>query len=249
MKKTLRIMLALALVIASLSVSVSAASNGFYGIGDAVVAGTDTVVETVTVTPMQEAGETDTVISATTDKNVDGVDGNETWYENSDKLAVSYSAATAGKNYGVILVKGDTLPTASSAIYYINQVQADGETVAFDVYPSDFAETEATMTLYISSDDEGAPLVSVPMAYVVGYEEEEEILYGDVNGDGKANNKDKTFIARKILGGYTFDFTFNEEAADVYHDGKVNNKDKTFLQRWILGGYFEPNVLPQYPES
>lgn len=251
MKKTIKIMLTLAFIIAALCVTASAeAANGFYGIGSAVEAGTSTAVTGVTVTPMQEAGATDTVITATT-KNVDGVEGDETWYKDSDKLAVSYTGAASGSDMGVILVEGSSLPTASSNIYYINQDEATAEGITFDVYPKEITAPSAEdktrdFTLYISSSAEGAKLVSVPMNYVVGYEEvvTPAVTIGDVNSDTKVNGKDSVALAQYVA---KLIKTINVDAANVYADtaGKINGKDTVALAQYVAKIV---KVLPVMPE-
>lgn len=245
MKKTMKIMLTLAFVIAALCVTASAAgTNGFYDIGTAD-----------NVTFAAYAGDT-----AVTSKNAD-VDADETaevYYENSDRIEVTYSAATTGADYGVILVEGSSLPTASSAIYYINQDEAKSNSITFNVYPATITAPSATdnnrdMTLYISSSVENAGLVSVPMNYVVGYEEvvtppAPTFIYGDVNGDKEHTNMDKTWLAKRMVGGYDADIVgFVEEAADVLDDDELNNRDKTVLARWLVGGYYDS--LPVAPEN
>ena len=55
---------------------------------------------------------------------------------------------------------------------------------------------------------------------------------GDINGDGKVNNKDVTRL-QKYLSGEEVDV--NPAALDVNGDGKVNNKDLTRLQKYLKG--------------
>ena len=55
---------------------------------------------------------------------------------------------------------------------------------------------------------------------------------GDINGDGKLNNKDVTRL-QKYLAGEEVDI--NPAALDVNGDGKVNNKDLTRLQKYLKG--------------
>jgi hypothetical protein len=232
MKKTIKIMLTLALVIAALSITAAAeGTNGFYDIGTA-----DNVAVSVF------AGET---AVTSKDANVDTTDdAAEVYYEGSDRLEVTYSAAANGSDYGVILVEGSGLPTVADDIYYINQVAATGENVEFNVYPKTIAET-TDMTMYISSNAKDFELVSVPMAYVVGYEEvvEPTFTYGDVDDNGKINTRDVTKLAKFVIGGYGE--TVNELAANVKADTKINTRDVTTLAKFVIGGYFDPNVLPQ----
>jgi Leucine-rich repeat (LRR) protein len=55
---------------------------------------------------------------------------------------------------------------------------------------------------------------------------------GDINGDGKVNNKDVTRLQRYLRGE---EVDVNPAALDVNGDGKVNNKDLTRLQRYLRG--------------
>ena len=56
---------------------------------------------------------------------------------------------------------------------------------------------------------------------------------GDVNGDGKVNNKDVTRLMRYIKYHNTQEIEVVKGALDVNGDGKVNNKDVTRLMRFI----------------
>ncbi len=57
-------------------------------------------------------------------------------------------------------------------------------------------------------------------------------LPGDVNGDGKVNNKDATRLLQYLSG---WDVKITEVAMDVNGDGKVNNKDATRLLQYLSG--------------
>ena len=61
-------------------------------------------------------------------------------------------------------------------------------------------------------------------------------LCGDVNGDGKLNNKDVTRLQRYLKGA---NVEVNPAALDINGDGKVNNKDLTRLQRYLKGANVE----------
>jgi hypothetical protein len=57
-------------------------------------------------------------------------------------------------------------------------------------------------------------------------------LPGDINGDGKVNNKDVTRLQKYLKGDDVEVVTFN---LDTNGDGNVNNKDLTRLQRFVKG--------------
>ena len=64
-----------------------------------------------------------------------------------------------------------------------------------------------------------------------------DVLPGDVNGDGKVNAKDSALLRLYILNGAEID----EEAADVDGNGKINPKDSVLLRRYLLGYDVELN--------
>ena len=55
---------------------------------------------------------------------------------------------------------------------------------------------------------------------------------GDINGDGKVNNKDVTRLFQYLSG---MDVEVVNNALDVNGDGKVNNKDVTRLFQYLSG--------------
>ena len=60
------------------------------------------------------------------------------------------------------------------------------------------------------------------------------ILYGDVNGDGTVNNKDRLVLTRYLAKWTDYpEKIINMAAADVNADGKVNNLDRLILTRHL----------------
>ncbi len=59
-----------------------------------------------------------------------------------------------------------------------------------------------------------------------------EYISGDVNGDGKVNNKDLGLLLQYLNG---WDVTVVEAACDVNRDGRVNNKDLGILLQYLNG--------------
>jgi Cohesin domain. len=58
----------------------------------------------------------------------------------------------------------------------------------------------------------------------------EQIMYGDVNGDGKVDTKDITLLRQYVA---DWDVTIDLDAADVNGDGKVDTKDITLLRQYV----------------
>ena len=69
-------------------------------------------------------------------------------------------------------------------------------------------------------------------------------IYGDVNGDGKVNNRDLG-ILQQYLNGY--DVTIDSDVADVTHDDKVNNRDLGLLQQYLNG--YDVTLDPEVPDD
>ncbi len=68
--------------------------------------------------------------------------------------------------------------------------------------------------------------------YINGAVKVSSHLPGDVNGDGKVNNQDETFLLRHLAG---WSVNVDSSALDVNGDGKVNNQDGTILLRYLAG--------------
>lgn len=69
------------------------------------------------------------------------------------------------------------------------------------------------------------------------------VKYGDVNRDGKINNRDLGALQQYVNG---FSVDIDVTAADVRPDGKVNNRDLGLLQQYVNG--FDVTLGPEEPE-
>lgn len=151
--KKICLITAVVVAILSFSMCVSAqevTAGGFYDIS---------TVDNVSIIP--ESSDTP-VSEISVDVDDDGEC--ETLYANSDKLTVTYSNASEGAYYGVILVQGSDLPTKDDEIFYINQETAESNSITFEVYPK-LPEDTTSFTLYITSSEEDEDLVSVGLSY------------------------------------------------------------------------------------
>ena len=70
---------------------------------------------------------------------------------------------------------------------------------------------------------------------------ERAVLYGDVNGDGEVNTRDRVLLTRYLA--QWEDCTVDPEAADVNRDGEVNARDRVILSRY-LADWQEYSQLP-----
>lgn len=190
--------------------------NGFYDIG---------TYQNVDIKPYSG----DTEVNATM-KNLDGDEELEQLYENSDRIEVSYTAATNGGYYGVLLVEGNELPTKDNKIIYINQLTAESNTVDFNVYPM-LPKKATPLSLYISSNVEGFELIKVPLNY---YLPMPPYVLGDVNGDNDWNVLD-ALMTLQIGAGLR---TASEQellSADVNKDSDCNVLDALMILQYGAG--------------
>lgn len=61
-----------------------------------------------------------------------------------------------------------------------------------------------------------------------------EVLYGDLNGDGKINSTDVSLMKRYILGSIT-EFSVPIKAADLNGNGSINSSDYALIKRYVIG--------------
>ena len=196
---------------------------GFYNIGTA---------ENVTITAVSASGAT--VTAETVDVNADGE--NDTFYANSDALTVTYSAATAGAYYGVIMVDGTGLPTKENTIFYINQVTADSTSVTFNVKPL-LPTASGVCTLYITSNAVDAAPIPVTLSYAINgtySPASSAYLKGDVDNTGVIDSEDS-------LGALQLGLSLIENpdpralvAADVDESGVIDSKDALYILQYSL---------------
>lgn len=104
----------------------------------------------------------------------------------------------------------------------------------------------ATLTFSISEDVENNTETAITVSYdpenIYNHNEENVTisinngtvsiipLAGDINGDGKVNNKDVTRLFQHLANWSVF---VNQDVLDVNGDGKVNNKDITRLMQYL----------------
>lgn len=86
---------------------------------------------------------------------------------------------------------------------------------------SSYAEESSSFTIALNAEEEPP---SPP--------DEPEILFGDVNGDGKVNNKDLGLLQQYLAG---WEITIDVMAADVNNNNRVNNQDLGLLQQYLAG--------------
>jgi len=216
-----KIFVLLAMIFVSLASTAFAADspedlNGFYDIG---------TYQNVDIKPYSGNAE----VNATT-VNLDSDEELEKLYDGSDRLKVSYKAATNGGYYGVILVEGSELPTKDNEIIHIDQLTAESNTVDFNVYPT-LPKKATPLSLYIFSNAQNFELIKVPLNYYLPIP---PYVLGDVNGDNYWNVTD-ALLTLQIGAGLR---TASEQeflAADVNQDTNCNVVDALMILQYGAG--------------
>ena len=147
-----------------------------------------------------------------------------------------------------------SLPDATSYPYTIvcdgvdKPATDDGIILTFRFKVADNAAYNSTLTVaasYLPGDVVDSELKDLDLNIVNGGVTVIDYIPGDVNGDGRVNTIDVTWIRRYRMGGYDLG-TFNELAADVNNDGRINTIDVTMIRRFRMG-YPGVVLLPSTP--
>ena len=210
MRKFLRILLLTAVLAGALCVSALAAEPteaGVYGM---------TTETGITVTPQKADG---TAIDASTQGDYSG------YYAGAVKFGVEATGLTAGSQYLLLMVSGDSAPGADN-IVYIDQQAADANgTVAFTAYPQ--ALGKGSYRIFLLGGDQ--TLNSGPAASFQAYV---PYTLGDVDNNGKIQAVDALAVLRHVAKIETLDDTASL-AADVDCDGKVKAVDALAILRYV----------------
>lgn len=147
---------------------------------------------------------------------------------------VTKTGVTDGQLYLVMIQKGDAnaKPTAEN-LYYLNVDKASSATFTMDAYPKDL--DEGTYVVYLSDyANSNGGRKSVATLQVGPNGGGGDVLYGDVDGNGKVKSWDATVLACYLAGQSEFQ-NINLQNADCNGDGKVKSWDLTVLYCHLAG--------------
>lgn len=147
---------------------------------------------------------------------------------------VTKTGVTDGQLYLVMIQKGDAnaKPTAEN-LYYLNVDKASSATFTMDAYPKDL--DEGTYVVYLSDyANSNGGRKSVATLQVGSNGGGGDVLYGDVDGNGKVRSWDATVLACYLAGQSEFQ-NINLQNADCNGDGKVKSWDLTVLYCHLAG--------------
>lgn len=136
---------------------------------------------------------------------------------------VDYTAefTAAYIDYTVVFKDHDGSVISTNTYHYGDEVTVPDDPVRAD---------DDKYTYTFTGWDKEVTICGGSAEYTAQYDRSEKRLRGDINNDGKVNNKDVVFLFRAVTGGTA------EGAGSVYdfnEDGKVNNKDVVALFRYI----------------
>ena len=148
---------------------------------------------------------------------------------------LTLTKVTYNKDFGGQFVNPQTL-TSPVTLYWLDYVSScdiDGvfATLTFEVSDSAKADEVAPITVTYDPDDiYDYNMDNVDTVINAGSVTVLPCVAGDINGDGKSNNKDATTLARFLA---EWDVDINAHCIDTNGDGRVNNKDLTRLFQYL----------------
>jgi hypothetical protein len=113
--------------------------------------------------------------------------------------------------------------------------KASGTTFTTDAYPKDL--DEGTYAVYLSDysgSNNGARKQVATLSVTPNPDPNPNVLYGDVDGNGKVKSWDATVLACYLAGQDEFQ-NINEKNADCDGNGKVRSWDLTILYCHLAG--------------
>lgn len=149
--------------------------------------------------------------------------------QNPGRLKLSLSDAAAGKDYLVLLADGTGLPTAATAIRYIDAKTAQSAALSFTVFPK-MTEADDSMTVYLTSNDTGF----ITKSASVKYGTEPAFKLGDVNGNQEIDSMDASLILQHLVGTYTIE---NTQVGDVNGNQEIDGMDASLILQHLVGTY------------
>jgi len=146
-------------------------------------------------------------------------------WKNVAKISVSFTG-TAGKQYVVFLLSGDTAVPTKSNICYIDQ-KAGAASMEFVVYPTQLTEP-GTYTVLIASEDGLVKAGSLKVA-------EPDFIIGDTNKDGLVAAADAGHLLQYLVELLDEDDVIDLRAADTNKDGLVAAADAGVILQVLIG--------------
>lgn len=171
------------------------------------------------------AAETDGIQSVKPEKAGVSVSG-----QTSEKFTLTYSGAENGKQYLVVVSSDANKTLNENTIYYIDQVEAAGNSAAFNVYPKTLSD--GNYYVYLSSNaatgvttlEQVATITATGPAYKLGY----------IDDDDKITASDALCALQMSVGKGTWT-DVQRSAANVDGDDKITASDALKILQAAVG--------------
>lgn len=172
--------------------------------------------------------------------SIDGTD--TTLYPEAEKIALTYSRATANAYYLAVVIEADangTMPSPTEDnLTYIDQQTATtgtgGGTVSFILFPKEMKAGKTYLICLSGNGQALAPVGSFKYFEYVPY------MPGDVDDNGRVQSRDALMVLRHVARKITLNET-QILAADVDDNGRIQSRDSLIILRYIAK---KINVLP-----
>ena len=150
-------------------------------------------------------------------------------------VSVQDTGLLPGKVHSTVMLNPYTLAWENDSATQNYTVNGTLVTLTFNV-PENLEEGDYAVS--VSYDSEGYEIYDfnaepVDFAVVNGKISVTDIIYGDVNGDGKVNNLDRLILTRYLANWPDYPASRIKPGADTNADGKINNLDRLILTRHL----------------
>ena len=150
-------------------------------------------------------------------------------------VSVQDTGLLPGKVHSTVMLNPYTLAWENDSATQNYTVNGTLVTLTFNV-PENLEEGDYAVS--VSYDSEGYEIYNfnaepVDFAVVNGKISVTDIIYGDVNGDGKVNNLDRLILTRYLANWPDYPASRIKPGADTNADGKINNLDRLILTRHL----------------
>ena len=150
-------------------------------------------------------------------------------------VSVQDTGLLPGKVHSTVMLNPYTLAWENDSATQNYTVNGTLVTLTFNV-PENLEEGDYAVS--VSYDGEGYEIYDfnaepVDFAVVNGKISVTDIIYGDVNGDGKVNNLDRLILTRYLANWPDYPASRIKPGADTNADGKINNLDRLILTRHL----------------
>lgn len=148
--------------------------------------------------------------------------------QNKQQFTLTYSGAENGKQYLVVVSSDANKTLNEKTIYYIDQVEAAGNSAAFNVYPKTLSD--GTYYVYLSSNAANGVTALEPVATIEA--KGPAYMLGDVNDNKRIDTNDAVQILQhlaklRILTGNSL------LAANTNGKGGVDTNDAVQILRYL----------------